>query len=625
MIAKSARHLDLDAARDKLLAKPRDQHFDGGLIHLGADAIDMIYQLRFRDQPAIPLDKAFKSRKFLARQLNVDTVMRGKTTGRIDCQPSEPDLAFRRFALAPEKGAHPRIQLFHLEGFDKIVICAGIQPGHPVGKIVTRGQHQDWQLPAETAYLGQNVEPGQLRQVDVQNAQIEAFLGDEMSPGLAIMNNGHGMALILEPMFQCQRQRLVILDGQNTHGGQDSSSDVSFMKVTSHSLPGLPFRHLAMMDSGSQFGKRISALEEMMKKLTHLVAGASVAFGLTVAASLPAAAVDFSGKTIEWTIPFSETGGSAKWANFFAPLLSENLPGNPTVVVKFMPGAGSTKGANWFQKQKHSDGTVMFGSSGSTQFPYLLGDPRVRYEYGDWNPIMASGTGGVAYLNAEDAAKFDGTANNLKGKTFVYGNQGATRLDLIPALAWKMLGMDVEHVMGVKGRGDGRKMFESGEATIDYQTSSAFLKNVTPLVEEGKAVPMMTWGALGPNGDIVRDPTFPDMPTFKEVCNATDGCETSGAAWDAWKAFFIAGFPSQKIAFLPAGTPQDVMDAYTKAFAAIAARSDFAEISAKRLGKYPMYVGADSKSALAGAITVSDSAKDYVTSWLQAEFGVSLN
>ena len=63
------------------------------------------------------------------------------------------------------------------------------------------------------------------------------------------------------------------------------------------------------------------------------------------------AEVNFAGKTIEWTIPFSETGGSAKWANFFAPLLSEALPGNPTVVVKFMPGAGSTKGANWFQRQ----------------------------------------------------------------------------------------------------------------------------------------------------------------------------------------------------------------------------------------------------------------------------------
>ena len=103
----------------------------------------------------------------------------------------------------------------------------------------------------------------------------------------------------------------------------------------------------------------------------------------------------------------------------------------------------------------------MFGSSGSTQFPYLLDDPRVRYEYNDWNAVMASGTGGVAYLNAEDGKLFDGTANKLKGKKFVYGNQGATRLDLVPALAWDMLGMDVKHVMGVKGRGGGRKMFES--------------------------------------------------------------------------------------------------------------------------------------------------------------------
>ena len=39
-------------------------------------------------------------------------------------------------------------------------------------------------------------------------------------------------------------------------------------------------------------------------------------------------------------------------------------------------------------------------------------------------------------------------------------------------------------------------MFESGEATIDYQTSAAYLKNSVPLVEQGKAVVMMSWGAL---------------------------------------------------------------------------------------------------------------------------------
>ena len=132
------------------------------------------------------------------------------------------------------------------------------------------------------------------------------------------------------------------------------------------------------------------------------------------------------------------------------------------------------------------------------------------------------------------------------------------------------------------------------------------------MVEAGKAVPMMTWGSIDADGNIVRDPTFPDMPTFKEVCEATDGCETSGDQWDAWKAFFVAGFPSQKIAFLPAGTDQEIIETFSNAFAKIAARDDFAEISAKRLGKYPMYTGEDAKAALTNAITVSDSAKAFV-------------
>ena len=365
--------------------------------------------------------------------------------------------------------------------------------------------------------------------------------------------------------------------------------------------------------------------EKEMTDITKLTRRAFTALATATAlVAAPASAVDLSGKTVEWTIPFSEKGGSAKWANFFAPLLSEALPGNPTVVVKFMPGAGSTKGANWFQNQSNGDGTVLFGSSGSTQFPYLLGDPRVRYEYNDWEVVMASGTGGVAYLDPEAGAKFDGSANGLKDIDFIYGSQGATRLDLVPLLAWKMLGMNVEPVFGIKGRGDGRLMFERGEANIDYQTSSGYLKGSAALVEAGTAVPMMTWGALDADGNIVRDPTFPDMPTFKEVCEATDGCETSGEAWDAWKAFFVAGFPAQKMAFLPKGTDPEIVDAFAEAFAKVQARPDFAEISAKRLGKYPMYTGAGAEGAMAQAITVNEAAKAYVKNWLAEDYGVVL-
>ncbi len=351
----------------------------------------------------------------------------------------------------------------------------------------------------------------------------------------------------------------------------------------------------------------------------------AVSATLAMVAMASSQGIDLKGKTVEWIIPFSETGGSAKWANFYAPLLSEALPGSPTVVVKFMPGAGSTKGANWFQNQSYKDGTLIFGSSGSTQFPYLLGDPRVRYEYSDWNVVLASGTGGVAYLPPDLAGMMNGLdASGLKGTDFIYGSQGATRLDLVPLLAWEMLGLDVEPVFGIKGRGDGRLMFERGEANIDYQTSSSYLKGVTPLVEAGTAVPMMSWGALDASGNIVRDPTFPDMPTFKEVCDATPGCETSGEQWDAWKAFFVAGFPAQKMVFLPAGAPEDAIATYSDAFEAVKARADFAEISMGRLGVYPQMTGAEAAGALASATQVPESAKAFVVKWLLDRYGVSL-
>jgi tripartite-type tricarboxylate transporter receptor subunit TctC len=363
---------------------------------------------------------------------------------------------------------------------------------------------------------------------------------------------------------------------------------------------------------------------KFLNKLLSISAFALSAGALGLASAPAAEAQTLEGKTVEFVIPFSESGGSARWANFYAPLLSEALPGNPTVVVKYMPGAGSTKGANWFQEQDTADGTLIFGSSGSTQFPYLLGDPRVRYEYNDWQVVLASGVGGVSYLPPDIAAKFDGDADDLKGINFIWGSQGATRLDLVANLAWKMLGMTVDPVFGIEGRGDGRLMFERGEANIDYQTSPAYLKSVVPMVEEGLAVPMMTWGALDDDGNIVRDPTFPEIATFKEVCEATAGCETSGDAWEAWKAFYIAGFPAQKMVFLPKTASPEVVAMYEKAFKDIKARPDFAELSETTLGVYPQMTGAAADKAKKLATNVPPSAKQFVKDWLMEDYGVSL-
>ena len=168
-------------------------------------------------------------------------------------------------------------------------------------------------------------------------------------------------------------------------------------------------------------------------------------------------------------------------------------------------------------------------------------------------------------------------------------------------------------------------MFERGEANIDYQTSSAYLRSVVPLVEQNLAVPAFSWGSLDAEGNIVRDPTFPDIPTFKEICEATEGCETSGVAWDAYKAFFIAGFAAQKLVYLPGSASQEVVDMYTQAFEDIVARPDFAEISYEALGEYPQAIGPAAEVANENAITITPEAKQYVLDWLEADYGITMN
>lgn len=334
------------------------------------------------------------------------------------------------------------------------------------------------------------------------------------------------------------------------------------------------------------------------------------------------AQVSFAGKTIEWIIPFSPGGGSDVWARFNAPLLQKYLPGNPVVVVVNEPGGGSTKGANLFATRAKPDGLTLLGTSGSTQFPYLLGDPRVRYEYKDWKIAMAAPTGGVVYTTPSLGLKSAADIKKLVGQKLVYGSQGATSLDLVPLLGFKLMGLDVRHVFGFKGRGDGRLAFERGEVNIDYQTSSAYLKNVVPLVKEGKAVPLFSWGVLDEKGELERDPTFPDVPHFGEAYKMLTGKAPSGPDYDAYFAFFTAGFPAQKMAFLPKGTPDAIVAAYQAAFEAMKKDPDYIAKAEAVLGDYGQVTGAKADALFKKGTTLAPELRKRVADMLTKDYNV---
>lgn len=358
-----------------------------------------------------------------------------------------------------------------------------------------------------------------------------------------------------------------------------------------------------------------------MKQTIRAALVAATALGLP---GLAHAQADMRGKTVEWVVPFAAGGGSDVWARFFQPYLSHNLPGQPVVVIKNVPGGGSITGTNQFAERARPDGLTILATSGSTQFPYLLGDPRAKYDYKVWTPVLVSPTGGVVYINPGMGVKTPADLKKLGNREMKYGSQGPTSLDLVPALAFDLLGLNVKIVFGMRGRADGRIAFERGEMELDYQTSTAYIKQVVPLVKEGKAVPLFSWGSINDKGEIVRDPTFPDLPNFEEAYQAVHGKAPSGIEYEAFKAMNAAGFGAQKTLVLPKGTPEPVVEAYRQAIAKTVADPKFKTEAAEELGDYKQAVGPDAEKLYAVATTISPAARDWLRDWLVRKYNTRL-
>ena len=357
-----------------------------------------------------------------------------------------------------------------------------------------------------------------------------------------------------------------------------------------------------------------------MKKTMFFLAVVLMAASLAVPTSYGA---DFSKKTIEWIIPFGVGGGSDVWARLYAPFLQKYLPGNPVVAVKNMPGGGSIIGGNHFHTRARPDGLTVFGSSGSTTFPYLLGNSKVKYDFAQYKIVFASPTGGIAYINPDLGVK---TAKDLKdfGKPLAYASQGATSLDIIPLLAFDMLGLNVKAVFGYKGRGPGRVAFEQDEVNIDYQTTTAYIENVRPLIKMGKAIPLMSWGVLDDDGKIVRDPVEPDLPCMPEAYEIAFGQKPKGPAFNAWKAFFLAGFAVQKAMWLPGQTPDDIVQAYRDAAAKTIADPEFQQIVEKSLGGYPQIAGEKARRAFDQVLEVPPQDRKWLVNWIETKYAVKI-
>lgn len=361
-----------------------------------------------------------------------------------------------------------------------------------------------------------------------------------------------------------------------------------------------------------------------MGKCKNLVRGLAMG-AMLVAGVAQAGATDFSGKQINMIVPYTEGGGSTFYIRLLAPLFTRELEGNPPIIVRHIPGGGSVRGINQFAQEARPDGLTVGQIGVGTFLQYILQDPAVDYDLTTFRAFLTSPFGAVVYGRKDVGLTGDAAEDvrHLTSITPIYGGDGPTASDLPILLSLDLLGIEMLTVFGL-GNAESRGAFERGEFNITFDNMASWSNAIVPMIEEDIVVPLFTLGFEDADGNIVRDPLAPEVPTFLEVYEEVTGEELSGIERDVWMTLFNIRVMASKMLVLPEGTPDEILEAYSEAAERVMEAPELDTPEALSvLGNYPQSTGEASQVVLRNAAEMTDEQRAWLRDWLREKYDVN--
>lgn len=352
----------------------------------------------------------------------------------------------------------------------------------------------------------------------------------------------------------------------------------------------------------------------------------TVAVAALLAMTGPALAeVDFSGQTIELIVPYGPGGGSSTHARAIAPLLEQELPGNPSIVIQNIEGGGSVRGLNQFHARAAPDGLTIAALGTGSYYQPMLGSPAVEYPLEEFRVFLASPFGLVAYGRTDYGFGEDALANVelLQSRGAVHVGDGPQNADMPVMYCYDLLDIPIRGVWGTS-RGESRQAFMRGESQVNYDNLAGWHGTLEPMLDEGIMVPLFTMGYLTEDGTVERDPILPDTPTCMELYEMVHGEELTGVRREVYDAMFSIRMAVAKALVLPVGTPDEIFETYQDAMARVIRRPEMDNpVLQLELGGYPQIVGDEAIRQHRQAASIRPEARQELLRWLEEVWEVS--
>jgi tripartite-type tricarboxylate transporter receptor subunit TctC len=283
----------------------------------------------------------------------------------------------------------------------------------------------------------------------------------------------------------------------------------------------------------------------------------------------------FKGKSVRLVVGNSVGGAQDDWARFIALYLGKHIPGNPSIIVQNMAGAGTIIAANYIYNIAKPDGLTLGLVNPAIYMDQLLGAKEVKF---DWPKFSWIGSperiDQVLFIRTDGPYK---TIEDIRKAAEPPRCAALARNGLgyfLPRILEEGLGARFHMVLGYGGGGEMNLAIEKGEVHCRAGTVSAYV---------GRE-PTRTWlkkgfvRALTQSG-ATRYSKLADVPTVYELM---DTHKAPDAVKRVAKVMLSSGDLGRPF-FAPPGTPAERVNMLRAAFAKTLTDADL-QADAKRRG-----------------------------------------
>jgi tripartite-type tricarboxylate transporter receptor subunit TctC len=246
---------------------------------------------------------------------------------------------------------------------------------------------------------------------------------------------------------------------------------------------------------------------------------ALVAIAIDLGAVTPARAQTaeefFKGKTLRFTVVYEPGGTYDLYSRLLIAHLPKHIPGTPTIVIQYMPGAGGMVGTVNLYEKAARDGTQLGMLPRDIAVNQMLHPEAARYDAKRFNWIgrVASYTG-VMFVMSRTGVR---TAEDLRRKDVVVGSWGNTTDSFVtPTLLNALAGTHFKIVTGYRGAADVDLAVERGEADARVASWTALKTTRGEWLKDGRIVVPFQTG-------LKRHADLPDLPLIGDLALSDDG------------------------------------------------------------------------------------------------------